>query len=68
MHIMEVIPYSGSQLKNNFQDQSLKFSNLIKKEEYQIYNLSEKNNIQLEIFENQKILIETYKNNKNQFI
>lgn len=54
------------ELKNNFQDQSLKISSLIKKEENQIYDLSEKNNIQLEIFENQKILIETYKNSKNQ--
>jgi len=54
------------ELKNDFQDQSLKISSLIKKEENQIYNLSEKNNIQLEIFENQKQLIETYKNNKNQ--
>ncbi|WP_415285148.1 hypothetical protein [Candidatus Pelagibacter sp. Uisw_130] len=54
------------ELKNDFQDQSLKISNLIKKEENEIYNLSEKNNIQFEIFENQKILIETYKSNKNQ--
>ena len=60
------IKKSTFELKNNFQDQSLKISSLIKKEENQIYNLSEKNNIQLEIFENQKILIETYKNNKNQ--
>ena len=60
------IKKSTFELKNNFQDQSLKISSLIKKEENQIYNLSEKNNIQLEIFENQKQLIETYKNNKNQ--
>ena len=60
------IKKSTFELKNNFQDQSLKISSLIKKEENQIYNLSEKNNIQLEIFENQKILIETYKNKKNQ--
>ena len=60
------IKKSTFELKNNFQDQSLKISSLIKKEENEIYNLSEKNNIQLEIFENQKILIETYKNNKNQ--
>jgi chromosome segregation ATPase len=60
------IKKSTFELKNDFQDQSLKISSLIKKEENQIYNLSEKNNIQLEIFENQKILIETYKNNKNQ--
>jgi len=53
-------------LKNDFQNQSLKISSLIKKEENQIYNLSEKNNIQSNILENQKILIETYKNNKNQ--
>ena len=60
------IKKSTFELKNNFQDQSLKILSLIKKEENQIYNLSEKNNIQLEIFENQKQLIETYKNNKNQ--
>ena len=60
------IKKSTFELKNNFQDQSLKISSLIKKEENEIYNLSEKNNIQFEIFENQKILIETYKNNKNQ--
>ncbi|MDB4081852.1 hypothetical protein N9500_02900 [Candidatus Pelagibacter sp.] len=60
------IKKSTFELKNNFQDQSLKISSLIKKEENQIYNLSEKNNIQLEIFENQKILVETYKNKKNQ--
>ena len=60
------IKKSTFELKNNFQDQLLKISSLIKKEENQIYNLSEKNNIQFEIFENQKILIETYKNNKNQ--
>jgi len=60
------IKKSTFELKNNFHDQSLKISSLIKKEENQIYNLSEKNNIQLEIFKNQKQLIETYKNNKNQ--
>jgi len=60
------IKKSTFELKNNFQDQSLKISSLIKKEENEIYNLSEKNNIQFEIFENQKILIETYKSNKNQ--
>ncbi|MDB3981848.1 hypothetical protein N9419_00135 [Candidatus Pelagibacter sp.] len=60
------IKKSTFELKNKFQDQSLKISSLIKKEENQTYNLSEKNNIQLEIFENQKELIETYKNNKNQ--
>ena len=60
------IKKSAFELKNNFQDQSLKISSLIKKEENQIYDLSEKNNIQLEIFENQKELIETYKNKKNQ--
>ena len=60
------IKKSTFELKNNFQEQSLKISRLIKKEENQIYNLSEKKNIQLEIFENQKQLIETYKNNKNQ--
>ena len=54
------------ELKNDFQDQSLKISSSIKKQENEIYNLSKKNNIQLEIFENQKELIETYKNNKNQ--
>ena len=54
------------ELKNDFQDQSLKISSSIKKQENEIYNLSEKNNIQSDILENQKILIETYKNNKNQ--
>jgi chromosome segregation ATPase len=54
------------ELKNDFQDQSLKISSSIKKQEDEIYNLSEKNNIQSNILENQKILIETYKNNKNQ--
>ena len=38
----------------------------IKKQEDEIYNLSETNNIKSDILENQKILIETYKNNKNQ--
>ena len=60
------IKKSTFELKNNFQDQLLKISSLIKKEENEIYDLSEKNNIQFEIFENQKILIETYKSNKNQ--
>ena len=54
------------ELKNDFQDQSLKISSSIKKQEDEIYNLSEKNNIQSDILENQKILIETYKNSKNQ--
>jgi len=54
------------ELKNDFQDQSLKISSSIKKQEDEIFNLSEKNNIQSDILENQKLLIETYKNNKNQ--
>jgi len=60
------IKKSTFELKNNFQDQSLKISSSIKKEENETYNLSEKNNIQSDILENQKILIETYKNNNNQ--
>ena len=60
------IKKSAFELKNDFQDQSLKISSSIKKEENEIYKLSEKNNIQSDILENQKILIETYKNNKNQ--
>ena len=36
------IKKSTFELKNDFQDQSLKISSLIKKEENQIYNLSEK--------------------------
>jgi len=60
------IKKSTFELKNDFQDQSLKISSSIKKEENEIYKLSEKNNIQSDILENQKILIETYKNNKNQ--
>ena len=61
-----VIKKSTFELKNDFQDQSLKISSSIKKQEDEIYNLSEKNNIKSDILENQKILIETYKNNKNQ--
>ena len=61
-----VIKKSTFELKNDFQDQSLKISSSIKKQEDEIYNLSEKNNIQSDILENQKILIETYKNDKNQ--
>ena len=60
------IKKSTFELKNDFQDQSLKISSSIKKQEDEIYNLSEKNNIKSDILENQKILIETYKNNKNQ--
>ena len=40
------IKKSTFELKNDFQDQSLKISSSIKKEENEIYNLSEKNNIQ----------------------
>ena len=61
-----VIKKSTFELKNDFQDQSLKISSSIKKQEDEIYNLSETNNIKSDILENQKILIETYKNNKNQ--
>jgi chromosome segregation ATPase len=60
------IKRSTFELKNDFQDQALKISSSIKKEKNEIYNLSEKNNIQSNILENQKILIETYKNNKKQ--
>ena len=60
------IKKSAFELKNDFQDQSLKISSSIKKEENEIYKKREKNNIQSDILENQKILIETYKNNKNQ--
>ena len=60
------IKKSTFELKNDFQDQSLKISNLIKNQEDEIYGLSEKNNIRFEILKNQKQLIETYKNNKNQ--
>ena len=60
------IKKSTFELKNDFQDQSLKISSSIKKQEDEIYNLSETNNIKSDILENQKILIETYKNNKNQ--
>ena len=40
-----VIKKSTFELKNDFQDQSLKISSSIKKQENEIYNLSEKNNI-----------------------
>jgi len=60
------IKKSTFELKNDFHDQSLEILSSIKKEENEIYNLSEKNNIQSDILENQNLLIKTYKNNKNQ--
>jgi chromosome segregation ATPase len=60
------IKKSTFELKNDFQDQSLKISNSIKNQEDEIYKLSEKKNIQSDILKNQKQLIEIYKNNKNQ--
>ena len=60
------IKKSTFELKNDFQAQSLEISCSIKKEKNKIYILSEKNNIQSNILENQKLLIETFRNNKNQ--
>jgi len=60
------IKKSTFELKNDFKDQSSKISSSIKKHENEIYNSSEKNYILLDILENQKILIETYKNDRNQ--
>ena len=60
------IKKSTFELKNDFQAQSLEILCSIKKQKNKIYILSEKNNIQSNILENQKLLIETFKNNKNQ--
>jgi len=54
------------ELNNDFQAQSLKISTSIKKQENEIYNLSDKNIIQSDILKNQKLLIETFRYNKNQ--
>lgn len=56
---------STIKLNNDFQNQSLEIKKSINSQKIEIYKLSDKKNIQSDILENQKLLIEEQKINEN---